>query len=56
MYGFTRGDPKYYWMTIGLLLIYLTAILLLVRVLAGKRAFASPLKLWLPELPEVGKR
>jgi ESS family glutamate:Na+ symporter len=48
MYGFTRGAPRYYWMTIGLLLIYLAAILLLVRVLAGKRAFASPLKLWLP--------
>ncbi len=48
MYGFTRGDPKYYWMTIGLLLIYLAAIALLVRLLAGKRAYASPFKLWLP--------
>jgi ESS family glutamate:Na+ symporter len=48
MYGFTRGDPKYYWLTIGLLLGYLLALVVLVRLLAGRRAFASPLKLWLP--------
>jgi ESS family glutamate:Na+ symporter len=48
MYGFTRGEPRYYWMTIGLLLAYLLALVVLVRLLAGKRAFASPLKLWLP--------
>jgi ESS family glutamate:Na+ symporter len=56
MYGFTRGEPRYYWMTIGLLLVYLLGIGVLVRLLAGKRAFASPLKLWLPELPAAGKR
>jgi ESS family glutamate:Na+ symporter len=49
MYGFTRGEPRYYWMIIGLLVAYLAAIILLVRLLAGERAFASPLKLWLPE-------
>jgi uncharacterized membrane protein len=48
MYGFTRGDPKYYWMIIGLLLGYLVAIAVIARLLAGKRAFAMPLKLWLP--------
>jgi ESS family glutamate:Na+ symporter len=52
MYGFTRGEPRYYWMTIGLLLAYLAAIVLLVRLLAGERAFASPGKLWLPAEPE----
>ncbi len=48
MYGFLRADPRYYWTMIGLLLGYLAAIILLVRLLAGKRAFAMPLKLWLP--------
>lgn len=48
MYGFTRGEPRYYWLTIGLLLGYLVALALLVRLLAGRRAFASPFKLWLP--------
>ncbi len=48
MYGFTRGEPRFYWMTLGLLLAYLAAIMLLVRLLAGRRAFASPLRLWLP--------
>jgi ESS family glutamate:Na+ symporter len=48
MYGFIRGEPGYYLRTIGLLLAYLLALVVLVRLLAGKRAFASPLKLWLP--------
>jgi ESS family glutamate:Na+ symporter len=48
MYGFLRSDPRYYWTMIGLLLGYLAAIILLVRLLAGKRAFAVPFKLWLP--------
>jgi ESS family glutamate:Na+ symporter len=52
MYGFIRGNPKYYWMIIGLLLGYLAAIVVLVRLLAGRRAFASPLKLWQPRTPE----
>jgi ESS family glutamate:Na+ symporter len=48
MYGYSRGEPRYYWMILGLLLVYLLAIVLLARLLAGRRAFASPLRLWLP--------
>ncbi len=48
MYGFIRSEPRYYWLTLGLLLGYLAAIAVLVRLLGGKRAYASPLKLWLP--------
>jgi ESS family glutamate:Na+ symporter len=47
IYGYLRGEPRYYWMAIGLLLACLLAIAVLVRLMAGKRAFASPLKLWL---------
>jgi ESS family glutamate:Na+ symporter len=46
MYGFTRGEPRYYWLMIGLMLIYLLLILVLVRVLGGKKAYAHPLRLW----------
>jgi ESS family glutamate:Na+ symporter len=48
MYGFLRGQPRFYWMTIGLMLIYLAAIAVAVRLLAGRRVFAQPRKLWLP--------
>ncbi len=46
MYGYTRVNPLYYWSTLGLVLAYLIAILVLYRVLAGKHAFAQPGKLW----------
>jgi ESS family glutamate:Na+ symporter len=46
MYGYTRANPLYYWSTLGLILAYLIAFLVLYRVLAGKRAFAQPGKLW----------
>jgi len=52
MYGFTRGEPRYYWMIIGLLLGYLAAIAVLVRLLGGKRVNASPFKLWQPRWPK----
>lgn len=55
IYGFIRGEPRYYWLTVGLMLGYLLVIVVLVRLLAGKRAFASPLKLWLPAAPEKKK-
>jgi ESS family glutamate:Na+ symporter len=48
MYGFIRGEPRYYWLTIALLCGYLAAIAVLVRLLGGRRAWASPLKLWRP--------
>jgi len=49
MHGWARGEPRYYALLIGLLSGYLVAIAVLVRLLAGRRAYASPLKLWLPE-------
>jgi len=48
MYGYTRGNPLFYWATLGLILAYLAVFLVLYRLLAGKRAFARPSKLWFP--------
>ncbi|UCF96717.1 MAG: sodium:glutamate symporter [Spirochaetaceae bacterium] len=48
MYGHTRGNPLFYWATLGLVLAYLFVFLVLHRVLAGKRAFARPGKIWFP--------
>ena len=48
MYGYTRGNPLFYWATLGLILAYLAVFLVLYRLLAGKRAFARPGKLWFP--------
>jgi ESS family glutamate:Na+ symporter len=49
MYGYIRGEPRYHWVIIGLMLAYLALILVLVRVLGGKKAYAHPLRLWLEE-------
>jgi ESS family glutamate:Na+ symporter len=49
MHGYTRGEPRYYWLIIGLMLAYLAVILILVRVLGGSKAFARPLQLWREE-------
>jgi ESS family glutamate:Na+ symporter len=49
MHGYLQNAPWHYWIMIGIMLAYLAAIVVLVRVLAGKRAFASPRKLWLQE-------
>lgn len=49
MYGHTRGNPLFYWALVGLILFYLIVFLVLHRVLAGKRAFAKPGKLWYPD-------
>jgi len=46
VYGFTREDPRYYWATFALLFAYLIVFLILYRILAGKRAFSRPSKLW----------
>jgi hypothetical protein len=56
LYGFLRGEPRFYYMIFGLLLSYLVAIVLLVRLLAGERAFASPGRLWLPAENEERQR
>ena len=48
MYGQTRGNPLYYWALLGLLAAYLIVFLILHRLLAGKRAFSRPGKLWFP--------
>ena len=48
MYGHTRGNPLFYWALVGLLLAYLIVFLILHRVLAGRRAFARPGRLWFP--------
>ena len=39
-------------MIIGLLLGYLAAIAVVVRLLGGERVYASPFKLWQPRAPE----
>jgi hypothetical protein len=48
MYGYTRGNPLFYWALLGLILVYLVVFFVLHRVLAGRRAFARPGKLWYP--------
>jgi len=48
MYGSIRREPLFYWATLGLVLGYLIVFFILHRVLAGRRAFASPGKLWFP--------
>jgi ESS family glutamate:Na+ symporter len=49
MYGYTRGNPLFYWALVGLILLYLIVFFVLHRLLAGKRAFARPGKLWYPD-------
>jgi len=49
MYGHTRGNPLFYWALLALILLYLTVFFILHRVLAGRRAFARPGKLWHPD-------
>ena len=49
MYGYNRGNPLFYWAVLGLILVYLVVFLVLHRVLAGRRAFDKPGKLWYPE-------
>ena len=49
MYGHTRGNPLFYWATLGLILLYLIVFFILHRLLAGRRAFAQPGKLWYPD-------
>jgi ESS family glutamate:Na+ symporter len=46
MYGYTRNNPLFYWALVGLILLYLIIFFVLHRVLAGRRAFAKPGKLW----------
>jgi ESS family glutamate:Na+ symporter len=49
MYGHTRGNPLFYWALLGLILLYLVVFFILHRVLAGRRAFARPGRLWYPD-------
>ena len=49
MYGYTRGNPLFYWALLGLIVVYLIVFFILHRVLAGRRAFARPGKLWFPD-------
>jgi len=49
MYGHNRGNPLFYWALLGLILVCLVVFLVLYRVLAGRRAFDKPGKLWYPE-------
>jgi ESS family glutamate:Na+ symporter len=48
MYGYTRQQPLFYWALLGLILVYLTVFLIMHRLLAGRRAFARPGKVWYP--------
>lgn len=48
MYGYSRGNPLYYWALVGLLAAYLVVFLILHRLLAGKRAFSRPGRFWFP--------
>jgi ESS family glutamate:Na+ symporter len=48
MYGYNRGNPLFYWALVGLIVIYLIVFFILHRVLAGRKAFARPGKLWYP--------
>ena len=52
VYGHTRGDPRYYWILGGMILAYLAACVLVYRLLAGRRAFKRPGRLWYLEQPK----
>jgi hypothetical protein len=49
MYGYTRGNPLFYWAVLGLILVYLIVFFVLYRMLAGRKAFDKPDKLWYPD-------
>ena len=49
MYGHTRGNPLFYWALVGLILLHLIFFFVLHRVLAGRKAFDKPGKLWYPD-------
>lgn len=49
MYGWTRGDPRYYLAMFGLFGAYLVVFLVLYRFIAGKRAFRRPGQIFLKE-------
>jgi ESS family glutamate:Na+ symporter len=49
MYGHTRSNPLFYWALVGLIMLYLIVFFVLHRVLAGRKAFDKPGKLWYPD-------
>jgi ESS family glutamate:Na+ symporter len=46
VYGHARGDPRYYWILGGMILAYLAVCVVVYRLLAGRRAFKHPGRLW----------
>jgi len=45
-YGFARNDPSRYFIMVGLLAVYLIAVIILLKILGGKGAFKRPGKVW----------
>jgi ESS family glutamate:Na+ symporter len=46
-YGYVRGEPRFYWLFAGLVAAYLLLLIILYRILAAKKAFAHPRRVWL---------
>jgi ESS family glutamate:Na+ symporter len=45
-YGFTRGKPIYYWITVSIYFAYLIFVLVAFRIIAGKGAFKKAGRIW----------
>lgn len=48
-YGFANNNPAYYWIAMGVFSAFLISMFILYVIIARKRAFAKPFKLWLGE-------
>ena len=46
---FTTGDYKWFWIAVGINIVYILFTLIFFLKLSGKRAFKHKLKLWYPE-------
>ena len=51
-YGYRDGKPELYWISFGICLAYVALTVVAYILLARKRAFAKPGRLWLEEEPE----
>ena len=48
-YSYTKGDPIYFWMAIGVAFCYLIFALVSFRIIAKQRAFNGALRVWFRE-------
>ena len=46
VYGYIRGNPIYYWMTAGIILVYLIFVAVSIKVVTKKGSFGNLMNIW----------